>query len=327
MKYSILFIVPFIISFFGSWLIKSYGYELGIIDVPSERSSHEKIIPKGGGIGILCAFILGGFYFKISLFFLAPSVLLSLVSFFGDKFDINPKVRLFVQFLCSFVFLFGILISASSDIVNYFTFLFFAVFIVGTANFYNFMDGINGIAGITGAIAFFFLGFFGYLNDFQLSHVLFCFSVAAACIGFLPFNIPDAKIFMGDIGSVLLGFVFACFGVLFSTTFLDFMCICGFLFLFYADELTTMYIRIKDREKLSKPHRRHLYQLFANELNIKHWKVSFVFGIVQILISIAVLALKQFGIIPVLFFYAFIFGLFIYVSILVRKKIRNLAFN
>jgi Fuc2NAc and GlcNAc transferase len=88
-----------------------------------------------------------------------------------------------------------------------------------------------------------------------------------------------------------------------------------------------MYIRIKDREKLSKPHRRHLYQLFANELNIKHWKVSFVFGIVQILISIAVLALKQFGIIPVLFFYAFIFGLFIYVSILVRKKIRNLAFN
>jgi Fuc2NAc and GlcNAc transferase len=83
------------------------------------------------------------------------------------------------------------------------------VFIVGTANFYNFMDGINGIAGITGVVAFGLLALFGHLHGAGEGMVLCSLCLGAACLGFLPFNMPRARVFMGDVGSVLLGFLFA----------------------------------------------------------------------------------------------------------------------
>jgi len=323
MKYSILFIVPFILSFFGSWIIKSYGHKLGIVDVPSERSSHERIIPKGGGIGILCSFILSGIYFNIALYFIIPAVFLSLISFFGDRVDINPKIRLIVQFLCCFLFLFGLYFLSEPGIVSLITIIPLAVFIAGTANFYNFMDGINGIAGITGFVAFLFLGIYGYINEFQIDYIYFSICISLSCLGFLPFNIPGAKVFMGDIGSVLLGFVFACFAVVFSTSLLDFFSVCGFLFLFYADELSTMYVRIKDGDSLSKPHRRHLYQIFANELGIDHWKVSCCFGFVQAVISFLIIFIRDYGFGYVFGLYFVLFCFFVFISFAVRGKIEN----
>ncbi|MBW1792430.1 MAG: UDP-N-acetylmuramyl pentapeptide phosphotransferase, partial [Deltaproteobacteria bacterium] len=95
--------------------------------------------------------------------------------------------------------------------------------------------------------------------------------ILLACLGFLPFNMPTAKVFMGDVGSILLGFVFAGMVVYLSKNFMDFICLVAFLFPFYVDELTTMFVRVRDGEKLSKPHRRHLYQLLANEYQIPHW--------------------------------------------------------
>jgi len=103
--------------------------------------------------------------------------------------------------------------------------------------------------------------------------------MAWACGGFLPFNLPKDRVFMGDVGSILLGFVYACLVVCFAKTFGDFVVLIGFLFPFYADELVIMYVRIRDGQSLTLPHRRHLYQLIANELNISHWKVSAAFGV------------------------------------------------
>src|SRR3972149_8133386 len=92
-------------------------------------------------------------------------------------------------------------------------FVFWIVFITGTANLYNFMDGINGIAGFTGVIGFGLIAYFSYyiLNDYNL--LLMSLILTAVCIGFLPFNFPKAKVFMGDVGSIFLGFVFASFVV------------------------------------------------------------------------------------------------------------------
>jgi Fuc2NAc and GlcNAc transferase len=70
---------------------------------------------------------------------------------------------------------------------------------------------------------------------------------------------------MGDVGSILLGFVFAAIVVMLSERFLDFVCLAGFLLPFYADELTIIFVRLKDGEDLLHAHRRHLYQLMANE--------------------------------------------------------------
>ena len=156
------------------------------------------------------------------------------------------------------------------------------IFVVGTANFYNFMDGINGISGITGIIGFGMIAFYALNsgNDSHLSTLAICMSIS--CVGFLPFNVPKAKVFMGDVGSILLGFVFSGMVVYLSNNVLDFICLSSFLFLFYADEFTTMIVRLKDGENLTKAHRRHLYQLLANEGKIPHWKISVAYGLLQL---------------------------------------------
>ena len=77
------------------------------------------------------------------------------------------------------------------------------------------------------------------------------------------------------------GFVFAGIVIWISRSLLDFFCATAFIFPFYADELITLVVRIKDRDRLTKPHRKHLYQLFANEKGIAHWKVSAGYGLIQ----------------------------------------------
>ena len=170
------------------------------------------------------------------------------------------------------------------------------VFIVGTANFYNFMDGINGISGITGIIGFGMIAFYAlyFGNSSHLSTLAICMSIS--CVGFLPFNVPKAKVFMGDVGSILLGFVFSGLVVYLSENVLDFVCLMSFLFPFYADELITMVIRLKNKENLTKAHRRHLYQILANEYGISHWKISTGYGLFQLMIGISILLLKTYGV-------------------------------
>jgi UDP-N-acetylmuramyl pentapeptide phosphotransferase/UDP-N-acetylglucosamine-1-phosphate transferase len=126
---------------------------------------------------------------------------------------------------------------------------------------------------------------------------------------------------MGDVGSILLGFSFAAIVVVLSKSILDFVCLAGFLFPFYADELTTMAARIKDGENLFKPHRRHLYQLLANEKGIAHWKVSIGYGLAQLIVGITILLLRPFGITAVLPLLAAYFVAFIIISSVIRKNL------
>jgi Fuc2NAc and GlcNAc transferase len=126
---------------------------------------------------------------------------------------------------------------------------------------------------------------------------------------------------MGDVGSVLLGFVFSGLIVAFCRNWLDFFVMTAFLLPFYADSLTTMAIRFIDGENLSKPHRRHLYQRMANEGGMQHWKVSAGYGFIQLFIGISIILLcNKYG--PaVILLIAFYFALFTYFSCFIRKKI------
>ena len=185
------------------------------------------------------------------------------------------------------------------------------------------MDGINGIAAITGVVAFFFLGIYSYIFGFQTGYTLLFFSIMFSYLGFLPFNIPRASVFMGDVGSIFSGFIFACSSILLSENLTDFFCICGFIFLFYADELSTMFIRLKEKESLVKPHRKHLYQVLVNELGFSHFKISFFFGIIQFIISVLIINIKVYGIFYILIFYLFIFVIFCFYSFKIRKKAKS----
>lgn len=322
MEKFVLYISCLILGGAGAWIIGKFAPQLGLVDCPNERSSHAVPTPKGGGIGILAAFVLSSVTLNIPAGFWLPATILALISFYGDKFPISPRFRLPIQFMAA---LFLVHLSAFSLQLSTFSLFFLAVFIVGTANFYNFMDGINGIAGITGVVAFGLLAFFAFLSKADASFVTLAICISLSCLGFLPFNMPKAKVFMGDVGSILLGFVFAGMVIWLSKTLFDFLCLSAFLFPFYADELTTMYLRLRDRENLAHPHRRHLYQLLANERGILHWKVSMGYGLLQLLIGISVLLVRPFGSTMILSLLMVFFAGFVLLTICLRSRTAHLT--
>ena len=321
----ILYLISLLLGGAGAWSIARYGMKLSLLDKPNSRSSHETVTPKGGGIGILAAFFVCSIVLSIAKSFWIPAVFLSLFSLWGDRSEIRPKMRLLFQLAAGTILLIGIITEKGGGFTVYALMPLMLVFVVGTANFYNFMDGINGIAGITGIIGFGLIGCYATIfgSNSSLSALAICISLA--CVGFLPFNVPRAKVFMGDVGSILLGFVFSGLVVYLSKNVLDFICLMSFLFPFYADELITMALRLKDKENLTKPHRRHLYQILANEYDISHWKISTGYGLFQLMIGISIILLKNMGLIRVVSALVLYGCFFVICSFIFRKKIRNFA--
>lgn len=295
MPEGLLYIVSIFLGGGGAWIIQRFAHRHRMIDSPTERSSHAEGIPRGGGVGILAALTVSALFLGVSWNIWVPAVLVSVVSLCDDRSGLSPRVRLLIHFAAAAFFL-GIPVWGVIPVGVWF---FFLLFIVGTANFYNFMDGIDGIAGITGAIGFGFVALYAFRMEENILTV-FSLCVALSCVGFLPFNLPKARVFMGDVGSVLLGFVFAQIVILLSKTPLDFVCLISFLFPFYADEITTMAVRLKGGENLAQPHRRHVYQLLANERGIAHWKISTGYGFLQVILCSGVLLLRPFGVMTVL---------------------------
>lgn len=311
----------FVFGLIGAWVIVNFSGRLGIFDHPNERSSHNIPTPKGGGIGIFATFLFSCLYAEISVYFWLPLTLVSILAFWNDQNEFSPKWRLSFQFILILFLLIAVL-SFSTDWLRHLPWILFGtVFIVGTANFYNFMDGINGIAGITGIVGFGLLAYYIYPNQGSDTFFILSSCLSFSCLGFLPFNMPKARVFMGDIGSILLGSVFGSIVFLSSFTLLDFFCTVSFLFPFYADELTTMAVRLRDKEKLFQAHRRHLYQLLANEKGFAHWKVSLGYGLFQFVVGGSVLSVKSLGVIPVILLLSFYFLAFGTTTYFVRKSI------
>ncbi len=318
-----LFFIAIFLSVAGAWFISKYGHHFDLLDKPNGHSSHTSATPKGGGIGILAAFILLSFFLKLPVTFWMPAAILSIVSFLGDRFDISPLIRLLSQFAASVIFLMGSwnnhpLLSNSSTILP----IGLSIYIVATANYYNFMDGINGIAGISGIVGFALLSFYEYYNVANPMLIPLNISMALCCLAYLPFNIPKAKVFMGDTGSILLGFIFAVMVIWLSKNLLDFICLASFLFPFYADEVTTELARLIDGEKIWIKHRRHLYQILANECNISHWKVSLGYGIAQLFVGISLFFVLKIGLTAVVSVIALYFSIFFVLSTAIRRSIK-----
>jgi len=308
----------------GAYIIARFGHKLGIIDKPNLRSSHSKPTPKGGGIGILLAFIVCALCWKLPLALWISASIVSLISLFGDYRELTFKVRLVIQICSAAVFsgsiFFGRFMSGGSVLLSCLLFLFGVLYITSSANYYNFMDGINGIAGLTGTVAFSFLGLYGLLVGKGLGWSVTAFGIAVACIGFLPLNFPKAKVFMGDVGSVLLGFLFASWVLYFSKSLLEFIVLSSFLFPFYVDELSTLIVRIKDKERLTKAHRRHIYQILANQAGLSHSVVTFFYAFFQIIVGIVAWIGMREGLVLVGGLLFFLFGNCFFGGMYIRRR-------
>ena len=316
-------IVSFFISAMCSFMIYKVAHRFALIDVPNERSSHVIPTPRGGGIGICLAFIIIGIFVIKNYSFTIIAGTMGLFGFLDDCFDISSKTRL-TRLIFPFIIATAVILSfrgMPDSIISLFLFMFWIVFVTGTANFFNFMDGINGIAGLTDVVGFGLIAFFSFFIANEPDVALMSIALVAGCLGFLPFNFPRAKVFMGDGGSLLLGFVFASFAVKLSANISIFFCLVMFLCTFYADAIVTILYRWRRGENLLKAHRGHLYQYLSNELRLPHWKVSLVYALVQFVFGVlALLAYRK----ELVWQFA-VFGAFGIMSLVIYKGIKDIS--
>ena len=261
-----IYILLFLFSFTLTYFIKNYAIKKSLVAEVNERSSHTVPIPHGGGIAIAVSWFLGLtylFYTKSideKLFYaLCIGIIISVVSYLDDLYELSPKVRLLTQ---SFVALLGLYFLGGFNEINFIYFSIenqiltnvFAFFmIIWFINLYNFLDGINGYAGSE----MIFLSLAGFLL-FGGHHFIV---LAVATLGFLLWNYGNAKIFMGDVGSTLLGYNVAIFTLYYSNQESQNFWVWIILFgVFWFDATLTLFRRFRNREKLSQAHKKHAYQ-------------------------------------------------------------------
>lgn len=259
---------------FTSWVLGHFVclslQRAGIVDQPNDRSSHKKPTARGGGIGIIVTIAVtaagitrlsaGLFLFVV----LALTVLLAVVSFLDDLRSLPPGLRFGCHALAAVVVV-GILADSAASfwaMAAFFSLAF--LWIVGYTNAFNFMDGINGIAAgqalITGTGMGLLVGI--ATTEWSSPPVLLTFAVAGAAAGFLPFNFPSARMFMGDVGSAPLGFLLAALALWLAREHGWWLTIpLGLLHAnFVLDTGITLVRRILRRERWYEAHREHFYQ-------------------------------------------------------------------
>lgn len=193
----------------GTWLARRYALRRDLLDHPGERRSHLLATPRGGGIGIVVAWLAAWLLLPLVLRLPAPLVaavalgllLVAGAGWIDDHRPLSPWVRLAAHVLAG-ALLAAACAAAGAGIAV--TLLAFAAVPV-LVNVWNFMDGIDGLAASQAALA---ATAYALLAS-DPATVAMALSLAAACLGFLPFNFPRARIFLGDVGSGALGFILA----------------------------------------------------------------------------------------------------------------------
>ncbi len=257
--------------------------KFNIIDKPNERSSHTKITLRGGGVvfylGALLSFFVTEFHYP---YFIVGLTLIAAVSFADDVRPISSKLRLPVHFAAM-----ALMFYEWGLFQHPWYFLLIALVLsVGIINAYNFMDGINGITGAYSVSVLLALLFVNeriyFFVDNQLIYIMLL-----SLVVFNIFNFrKKARCFAGDVGSVTIAFfiVFLLGKLIIATG--DFTYIL-FLGVYGVDSVLTIIHRIMLKENIFEAHRKHAYQLMANELKIPHLVVSLFYAFLQLVISIA----------------------------------------
>lgn len=286
----------FLLSVMLTRALRRYAISRGLLDVPNRRSSHTLPTPRGGGVAIVASFAAGVAALALSgtisrataAALLAPGIFAAVVGFWDDHAPLKARWRLLAHFLAAAIALAAIGGMNAISVAGLFTLsgwpvqAFGVLMVVWLLNLYNFMDGIDGLAGVEavtvclgGAVLALVVGY--PEGSFT------CLLLAAASAGFLVWNFPPAKIFMGDAGSGFLGITF---GVLIvdaarhSPELLwSWLVLLG---AFIVDATVTLIRRLLRGEPVYQAHRSHAYQHAARALGA-HVGVTLAFAAINLL--------------------------------------------
>lgn len=256
-------------------------HRVRIMDIPNSRSAHSRPIPKSGGVSIVATFLIG----VVIIFLIAEKAVIQQTYFYGFIFsavliaaislydDIKNKsfvVKLTTQFIAVGVVLAsGLLIdkialpSFGFVVLGWISYPLSFLWILGLTNSFNFMDGLDGLAA---GVAVIVSAFFCYITISQGSAFVYItsYTVLAGALGFLVYNWAPARVFMGDVGSAFLGFVFAVLAIIaarYDSSHTSFLVMPMLLFNFIYDTFFTFMRRLLRGDRVVDAHRTHLYQL------------------------------------------------------------------
>lgn len=269
--------LSFILILFGaSWacvgLFRAYAIRKGMLDQPNERSSHYAATARGGGVvffvgWVILVSVLYAIKFipyqMLECFY--PIILVGGLGYLDDRGGLSTRIRFLFQCVAAISFLL-IIHEDGSVIQNYITLSYpysivlIAFAMVWVTNLYNFMDGSDGMAAQQGLFFFTAMGYF-LLQQQAVELGVLAWGLAALLAGFLTWNWPVARIFMGDSGAYFLGFTIAVYAILSHKYFgVSFVVSAILMSLFWFDATITLLRRVAKREKWYQPHRLHAYQ-------------------------------------------------------------------
>ena len=297
------------LSFGLTGLIRRYALARELMDVPNARSSHSVPTPRGGGVAIVISFIIALpvlLFFDFILWnellsFLTAGLIVAVVGFIDDHGHVAARWRLLAHFSAAAI---GLYFLGGFPPVELFGLdiqlgwlgqLVALVYLVWVLNLYNFMDGIDGIAGIEattvcfGGGLLYLIGGFGAFTE-QSAVMTLCLTT----LGFLIWNFPPAKIFMGDAGSGFIGLMLGLLSV--AAAHIDQSLFWGWIILlgvFIVDATVTLGRRALAGCAIYEAHRSHAYQYLSRRLG-SHKPVSIAIGIINFvwLFPIAVLVVR-----------------------------------
>lgn len=280
----ITYIIIFILLLIAELLYFRIADKCNIIDKPNERSSHSTIVLRGGGIIFLISVWIWSAFFGFQYpWFLVGLTLVAGISFVDDIHSLPDSVRLVAQFAAAAMAFYqlGILHWSMWWII-----LLALIVYVGATNVINFMDGINGITAGYSLAVLIPLALVN-INGVFVEQSLIISTILASLV-FCIFNFRPkgkAKCFAGDVGSIGIAFIilFLLGNVMIETTDITWLI---FLLVYGVDGCLTIVHRIMLHENLGEAHRKHAYQIMANELKVGHVKVSLLYTVMQLVISL-----------------------------------------
>ncbi len=287
MYYIIVLVLLFLAELFYFYIADKYN----IIDKPNERSSHTRITLRGGGVifyfGVLAYFLTNHFEYP---WFMLALTLITLISFIDDIRSTSQALRLVFHFSAMGLMFYQWGLFS----LPWWTILVALIICTGIINAYNFMDGINGI---TGGYSLIILGTLAFINHSVVSFVEpdLIYTMLCAVLVFNFFNFRKrAKCFAGDVGAVSIAFsILFLIGRLIIQTG-DFSWII-LLVVYGIDSVLTIVHRLMLHENIGLPHRKHMYQIMANELRIPHVVVALIYMMMQAIVVIGYLILREYG--------------------------------
>ncbi|MBD3747864.1 MAG: glycosyltransferase family 4 protein [Sphingobacteriales bacterium] len=263
-----------------------------IIDKPNQRSSHQQITLRGGGIIFPIAGIATLLLFQPQQWRLAIGIMLmASISFLDDVMTLSSKIRMLVHLIAVSLLLYQAKTDLTIQIFTPYSLLLLPIlylFIIGIINAYNFMDGINGITVMYSLVSVGTLFWIQKVEHFILLDDRVWWAILASLCVFGFFNVrKKAKAFSGDVGSITMAFIL-CFTLLMlilHTENLKWILLLG---IYGIDTVFTICSRLIKKENIFEAHRSHFYQYLANEKKMNHLQVSLLYAILQLLLNLSV---------------------------------------